>query len=466
MDVITLARIQFAVTVAFHFIFPSITIGLALLIAITETARWRTKRDLYDRMARFWTGLFAVTFVVGVATGIVMEFQFGTNWARYSKFVGDIFGAPLAAEGVFAFFLESVFLGILLWGRDRVSSGFRTFAAWMVAAGSTLSAFWIIVANSWMQTPAGFEVVGDKAVLTDFWAAVFNPSTLPRYMHTVSSSWAMGGFLMTGIAAWYLLKGRHLGVARMSLRLGLVVAFISSGLMFVTGDTSARQVATTQPAKFAAMQGLYSTTSGAPLTIWSLPPTQDPAKTVEGPEVTISRMLSFMTYGSFTAPVTGLDQFAQDVWPPIAPTFLAYHNMVLLGTLMLILMVFGLWYLWRGRIETKRGWLRLAVISIPVPLIAIQLGWAAAEVGRQPWIVYDLMMTAKGTSTAVSATDILISLGLLVATYAVLLVLWLYLLRREIAHGPAPAPVGSDDPAEAPLMTEPVPALRPSHQAG
>ena len=234
--------------------------------------------------------------------------------------------------------------------------------------------------------------------------------------------------------------------------------------MFVTGDTSARQVATTQPAKFAAMQGLYSTTSGAPLTIWALPPTQDPARAAEGPEVTISRMLSFMTYGSFNAPVTGLDQFAPDVWPPIAPVFLAYHNMVLLGILMLVLMGFGLWYLWRGRIETHRGWLRLAVVAIPVPLLAIQLGWAAAEVGRQPWIVYDLMMTAKATSTVVSATDILISLGLLVTTYAILLVLWLYLLRKEIVHGPAPAPAGSDDPAEAPLLVETLVALRPTPQ--
>ncbi len=384
MDAVLLARIQFAVTVAFHFIFPSITIGLALLIAIAETIRHRTGGEVWDRMSAFWTRLFAVSFVVGVATGIVMEFQFGTNWSRYAKFVGDIFGAPLAAEGVFAFFLESGFLGLLLFGRERVGSRLRTFAAWMVALGSTLSAFWIIVANSWMQTPAGFRIVGDKAVLTDFWAAVFNPSTLPRYLHTVSSSWVMGAFLMTGIAAWFLLHHRHLGVARASLRLGLTVAFIGAALMFVTGDNSARQVANTQQAKFAAMQGLYTTTSGAPLTIWSLPPTQNPADAPEGPAVVVSRMLSFLTYGSFTAPVTGLDQFPQDQWAPIMPTFLAYHNMVLLGTVMLGLMLFGAWYLYRRSIEYHRGWLRLAVLAIPLPMIAIQLGWATAEVGRRP----------------------------------------------------------------------------------
>lgn len=459
MDVVTLARVQFALTVSFHFIFPSITIGLALLIAIAETIRHRTGREVWDRTAVFWTRVFALAFVVGVATGIVMEFQFGTNWSRYSKFVGDIFGAPLAAEGVFAFFLESGFLGILLFGRGRVGSRLRTFAAWMVAAGSTLSAFWIIVANSWMQTPAGFEVIGDKAVLTDFWAAVFNPSTLPRYLHTVASSWVMGAFLMTGIAAWYLLKRRHLGVARSSLRLGLTLAFVGAALMFVTGDNSARQVANTQAAKFAAMQGLYSTTSGAPLTIFALPPTQDPSAAPVGPEIVISRMLSFMTYGSFTAPVTGLDQFPASDWAPVAPTFLAYHNMVLLGTAMLLLMLFGAWYMWRGNIEAHRGWLRLAVLAIPLPLVAIQLGWATAEIGRQPWIVYGLMKTAQATSGVVSATDIVISIGLLVAVYALLAVCWLYLTGREIGHGPAPAPEGvvEDEPllpgrAQAPAL--------------
>ncbi|HEX8938669.1 MAG TPA: cytochrome ubiquinol oxidase subunit I [Candidatus Limnocylindrales bacterium] len=463
MDVVLLARVQFAVTVAFHFIFPSITIGLALLIAIAETIRHRRGAELWDRTAVFWTRVFALAFVVGVATGIVMEFQFGTNWSRYSTFVGDIFGAPLAAEGVLAFFLESGFLGILLFGRGRVGSRLRVFAAWMVAAGSTLSAFWIIVANSWMQTPAGFEVVGGRAVLTDFWAAVFNPSTLPRYLHTVASAWVMGAFLMTGIAAWYLLRRRHLGVARTSLRLGLTVAFVGAALMFVTGDNSARQVANTQPAKFAALQGLYTTTSGAPLTIFALPPTQDPAAAPEGPEIVVSRMLSFMTYGSFTAPVTGLDQFPQDQWAPIAPTFLAYHNMVLLGTAMLLLMLFGAWYLWRGNIEQHRGWLRLAVLAIPLPMLAIQLGWATAEVGRQPWIVYGLMKTAQATSGVVSATDLLISIGLLVAVYALLAACWLYLTLREIAHGPAPAPAGVTE-EESPA-TSPAPGTT-LHRAG
>jgi cytochrome d ubiquinol oxidase subunit I len=350
VDPVLLARIQFALTIAFHFIFPAITIGLGLFIAVVETLRWRTNRELYDRIATFWTRIFALTFAVGVATGIVMEFQFGTNWSRYSTFVGDIFGSPLAAEGVLAFFLESSFLGILLFGRQRIGSTLRWIAAVLVAAGATLSAFWIIVADSWMQTPAGYEVVGDKAVLTDFWAAVFNPSTLPRYYHTVASAWAVGAFLVVGVAAWYLLKGRHRDVAAMTIRIGLVLAFAAAVLMFVTGDGSARQVAATQEAKFAAMQGLYSTTSGAPLVIFSLPPAQDPTAAVTGPELVITRLLSFLAFGNFEAAIKGLEAFPASDWPPVAATFLAYHNMVVLGTLMLLVMLGGVWAWWRGRL--------------------------------------------------------------------------------------------------------------------
>lgn len=437
MDVILLARIQFAMTVMFHFIFPALSIGLALLVAITEIVRWRTRSEIHDRMAVFWTKLLALTFVVGVATGIVMEFQFGTNWSAYSRFVGDIFGAPLAAEGVFAFFLESAFLGVLVFGRHRVSSGTRALAAVLVAFGSAMSGFWIIVANSWMQTPAGYTIVDGRAQLTDFWAAVFNPSTLQRFSHTIVSSWVAGSFLMVGVAAFYLLRGRHLEFARKSLKLGLVVALVSSGLMFLTGDMSARQVALTQPAKFAAMQGLYSTAEGAPLVIWSLPPTQDPANAVQGPEIVVTRLLSFLSFGSFQAPIAGLQEFPRADWPPVAVTFLSYHNMVVIGTLMLVFMLAGLYLLWRRTIETSRHWLWAAVLAIPLPHLAIQLGWAAAEVGRQPWIVYGVMRTSDGVSPVVSAAEILFSIILFGSVYALLFVLWIYLMRKEILHGPA-----------------------------
>jgi cytochrome d ubiquinol oxidase subunit I len=256
---------------------------------------------------------------------------------------------------------------------------------------------------------------------------------------------------MTGIAAWYLLRGRHADVARRSIALGLVVAFIGSGLMFATGDRHARQVAETQGAKFAAMQGLYSTTTGAPLVLWALPPAQDPSQAVEGPEIQVTRLLSFLTAGSFQAPIQGLEQFPQAEWPPIAATFLGYHNMVLLGTLMLVLMAAGLWLLWRGRIATSRRWLWLAVLAVPIPHLAIQLGWFTAEVGRQPWIVYGVMRTEAGVSTAVSATDLVISIGLFSLVYAALFVLWIYLLRAEIRHGPDPAEAGQGPEAPTPL---------------
>jgi cytochrome d ubiquinol oxidase subunit I len=441
MSPIDLARAQFAFTAAFHFIFPAVTIGLGLIVALAETIRWRTRSEVWDRLARFWTRIFALTFAVGVATGIVMEFQFGTNWSRYSAFVGDIFGSPLAAEAIFAFFLESTFLGLLLWGGTRIGSTLRWFSAVMVSAGSMLSGLWIIIANSWMQTPAGYEVQGDRAVLTDFWAAAFNASTFPRYMHTIMSSLAVGSFLVVGVAAWYLLRDNHHDVARRSIRLGLVVAIIASAGMFLTGDFSARQVANTQPVKFAAMQGVFDTTAGAPLIIFSLPPSQNgPA---DAPSIVITSMLSWMTHGDVNAVVVGLNEFAKDLWPPITLTFLSYHNMVVLGTLMLVAMGLGVLSWLRGRLEVSRTWLLLAVIATPAPLIATELGWATAEVGRQPWIVYNLMRTADGVSPVVGAVDVAISLVLFVGAYIALAVLWLYLLRRAVAAGPLPATEGA-----------------------
>jgi cytochrome bd ubiquinol oxidase subunit I len=435
MDVVWLARLQFSLTVMFHFLFPPITIGLAFLVLLLETARWRTAQEVYRRASDFWLGLFTVTFVVGVATGIVMEFEFGTNWATYSRFVGDIFGAPLAAEGVFAFFLESGFLGLLILGRKRISSFVRWFASLMVALGTTLSAFWIIVANSWMQTPAGFRLANGRAEMTDFAAAVFSPSTMPRYLHTIAAAWTMGAFLMAGIAAWYYLKGRGSDVARVSLKLGTVLAVVACLLNFATGDHHAKQVARTQAAKFAAMEGLYTTGQGAPLILFSLPPTQTGRRAA--PELTITNLTSFLAFGNFQAPVKGLEEFPREDWPPVAVTFLSFHNMVILGNLMLLVALIGLVLLWRGRIEQARWWQRLMVWSIPLPMIAIQLGWMTAEVGRQPWIVYGLMRTRDAVSKVVGAPQLLFSIVLFGAIYAVLGVLWLYLLRREIIHGPA-----------------------------
>ncbi len=437
MDPTTLARVQFAMTIMFHFLFPAITIGLGLIVAIFETLRWRTRDPLWDRTALFWTRIFAVTFVMGVATGIVMEFQFGTNWARYSAFVGDVFGAPLAAEGVFAFFLESTFLGVLLFGRALVSSTVRWLAAVLVALGSALSAFWIIVADSWMQTPAGYVVTDGRARLTDFWAAILNLSTLTRFSHTVVSTWVMGGFLVLGVSAFYLLSHRHRDVALASIRVALAVAFVGTLLIFVTGDRGARQVAVTQEAKFAAMQGVYTTTAGAPLVIWSLPPAQDPADASQAPEIVVTRLLSFLAFGNVAAPVRGLSEFPTIDWPPVALTFLAYHNMVAIGTLLLVEMLAAALLVRRGTLETHRTWLRVLMWSTPLPMLAIQLGWMTAEVGRQPWLVYGVFRTPDGVSDNVATSDLVLSIALFAVAYVVIAWLWVRLFLAEVRRGPA-----------------------------
>jgi cytochrome d ubiquinol oxidase subunit I len=458
VDVVELSRIQFALTISFHFIFPSITIGLAGLIAIVETMRWRTRRDVYDRLSVFLTKLFAVTFVIGVVSGIVMEFQFGTNWSTFSGFVGDIFGAPLAAEGIFAFFLESAFVGIVLFGRNRVGSTVRWIAGLLVCLGTTLSAFWILVANSWMQTPAGFKIVTDangvsKAQMTDFWQATFNPSTLPRVFHTLAACWVVGAFFLMGISAWYILRHRSSDVTSIALRLAVVIAFFGSGLMFVSGDLQTREVQANQPLKFAAMEGVFTTSNGVALDIIGLPPSQTGPAAI--PPIAIPFGLSAMSDLDPNGQIKGLDQQPdKSLWPPVGLTWMSFHLMVGLGAMMMLLMLFGAYFWWRRSLESQAWWLRFAVLAIPLPIIAVELGWMTAEVGRQPWIVQGLMMTTKGVSPGVSATDVGISLVAILLVYALLFFLWIYALTKEIGRGPEAAPSGPEvvaAPVVAPL---------------
>jgi cytochrome d ubiquinol oxidase subunit I len=440
VDVVELDRLQFALTISFHFVFPAVTIGLAGLIAIVETLRWWTRRDVYDRLSVFLTKLFAVTFVIGVVSGIVMEFQFGTNWSRFSGFVGDILGVPLAAEGISAFFLESAFVGIVLFGRDRVSSTVRWIAGLLVFAGTTLSAFWILVANSWMQTPDGFKLVTgangvQKVQLVDFFKAVFNPSTLPRFFHTVTACWVVGAFFLMGISAWYVLRGRGSDVTSFALRLSVVVAFLGAAGMFATGDLQTREVQANQPLKFAAMEGVCNTSKGVGLALIGMPPSQNCSST--GTSVEIPYGLSLMSDLDPNGTIKGLDQQPdQSLWPPVAETFMSFHLMVGLGVVMMLLMLVGVFFLWRRSIEKHRWWLWLAVIAIPAPIIATELGWMTAEVGRQPWIVQGLMMVSAGTSPAVSATDVSVSLVAILLLYALLFFLWIYALTKEIRRGP------------------------------
>ncbi|MHB9024657.1 MAG: cytochrome ubiquinol oxidase subunit I [Armatimonadota bacterium] len=444
MDAVLLARIQFALTVGFHFIFPPLTIGLAWLISWLLWRYRATGDDVYRQMSRFWLKLFAITFVIGVATGITMEFQFGMNWANYSRFVGDIFGAPLAAEAVLAFFLESVFVGVLFFGWKRLSRGALWFASLMVAVGSTMSALWIIIANSWMQTPAGFVVRNGRAELTDFWAAAFNPSTLPRFLHTVDAALMTGAFFMLGISAWLLLKERHVDAARRSLVLALVVAFLTSVAELGLGHYHAVQVANTQPVKLAAYEGLFTTQKQAPLLLFGIP---DAEKETVHYAVSVPAGLSLLVGLNPATEVKGLDSAPKSDWPPLLATFIPFHVMVVLGMYFIAFSGLGILLLWWKRLQKNRLFLTAAVWSIPLPFIAANVGWMAAEVGRQPWIVQDLMRTADAISVSVPAEQILASILVFSLIYAILFYTWVRLLRLAVVQGMEPVAV-------APAMAE------------
>lgn len=434
MDALLLARLQFAITIGFHFIFPPISIGLAWMLAIVELLGWRKKDADYVRAGKLFSKLLAVTFATGVATGIVMEFQFGTNWERYSKYVGDIFGAPLAAEGVFAFFLESTFLGLYLFGRGRVSKALHWFSSFMVAVGATFSAFWIIVANSWQQTPAGFAIINGRAELTSFYDAVFNPSTIPRYVHVMIASLIAGAFVMAGVSAYHVLKNPGEAFARKALRVAVIVGAIASLLeLMPSGHWHAQQVAATQPEKFAAIEGLYDTQTQAPLALFGFPTNHPP--TLKAP-IEIPGLLSWMAFGDVNAPVKGLTDFPVEDRPPLWITFVSFHNMVILGMWFIGLMCLSVLLLYKDRLWNQRLVLKALVYSIPLPVIACQLGWVAAEVGRQPWVVYKLMRTADAHSISVTAPEILASLILFTVIYSMLFALWLFLMVKKAKQVP------------------------------
>ncbi|MCU0784520.1 MAG: cytochrome ubiquinol oxidase subunit I [Verrucomicrobia bacterium] len=436
MDVLILSRLQFAATISFHYIYPPLSIGLGVMLVIFEALWLKTQNPLYHQLARFWTKVFALTFAIGVATGIVMEFEFGTNWATYSRYVGDVFGSALAAEGIFAFFLESGFLAILLFGWNKVGRKLHFFATCMVCLGAHFSAIWIVVANSWMQTPAGYHIVqnasGPRAEITDFWAMVFNPSSMDRLLHTLCGCWQAGAFLVVSVSAWYLLKERHVNFARTALKAGLTFGLATSLLQLISGHTSAQGVAKNQPAKLAAFEGLYETTAHAPLTLFGWVDEQN--EKVIGPA--IPGMLSFLAHNDASKPVTGLRETPPENRPPVNWTFQFYHGMVAIGFGLILLAGLGFLYFWEGSLFEKRWMLWLLVFSVLGPQLANQLGWFAAEVGRQPWIVYGLMRTSEGLSAVVKAEAVLGSLILFTLIYLLLFAVFVYLLNDKIQHGP------------------------------
>lgn len=437
MDALTLARFQFALTIMFHYIFPILSIGLSVVMVIMEAFYLKTNQQTYLRMSQFWTKVFALTFAIGVATGIVMEFEFGTNWATYSRYVGDVFGSALAAEGVFAFFLESGFLAVVIFGWNRVGKKMHFFSTCMVCLGAHFSAIWIVVANSWMQTPAGFHIVGEglqaRAEIIHFWEMVFNPSSMIRLSHVILGCWLAGAFLVISISAYYLLKRRHMQFARRSMCMGLWVALISSLLQAVSGDQSGRVVAKYQPSKLAALEALYHTQSGVPLTIYGI---VNPQEEKLDYAIQIPKMLSFLSFGSFEAEIKGLDQIPKDDWPNVPALFNVYRIMLLMWGSMLGLTIIGLYLWYRKRLERHPWILRLMVLSVIFPQIANQTGWYCAESGRYPWIVYGLLRISEGLSKSVTANQILASIIMFSVIYLILFFLFLYLLNEKIKHGP------------------------------
>ncbi len=440
MDVEMLSRMQFAFTIMFHYLFPPLTIGLAWLMVIMEGMYLKTHDITYEEAARFWTKIFAVNFALGVASGIVMEFQFGTNWAAYSRFVGDVFGSALAAEGIFAFFLESGFLAVLVFGWDLVSARTHFIATLLVAIGATFSAVWIVVANSWQQTPAGYHIVGEgltaRAEITDFWAMVFNPSSVHRLNHVLLGAFIMGGFLVMSIMAYYILKERHVKLARMCFTIALFFSLASSLLILASGHFQARQVAETQPAKLAAFEGHFKTVEGgAPLWLFGWP---DEAAEEVRYGMAIPGGLSFLVHDSFTKPVTALDAFPEEDRPPVVIPFITYHIMVGLGMFMIGLTSLAAFLWWRGTLWNQRWLLWTFVFAVAAPVVSNQFGWVAAEVGRQPWIVYGLLRTSDALSEAVSAQQVAGSIAMFGCIYALLFFVWLYVMNDKIQTGPSP----------------------------
>jgi cytochrome d ubiquinol oxidase subunit I len=437
MDVEILARIQFAFTIMFHYIYPQLSIGLGLVLVIIEAIYLKTGNPLYLSAAKFWTKVFALTFALGVSTGIVMEFEFGTNWATYSRYVGDVFGSALAAEGVFAFFLESGFLALLLFGWDRVGKKLHFFATCMVALGAHFSAIWIIVANSWMQTPAGYHIVGEgitaRAEINDFWAMVFNPSSMDRLAHSVIGAWLSGAFLVVSVAAFYMLRGRHVAFANASMKVALGIALVAVPLQAISGDSSGKVVAKHQPMKLAAMEGLFKTEKHAPLTIFGIP---DASKEKIDYQLAIPGMLSYLSFGNFNAEVKGLEQVPKSDWPRVIVVFTVFRLMLAMWGAMLLCTILGAYYWFKGILDRKVWVLRLMTVSVLFPQIANQAGWMVAEMGRYPWIVYGHLRISEGLSKSVTANQILGSIIMFGIVYFFLFLLFVYILNEKISHGP------------------------------
>ena len=433
---LALHRLHFAFTVTYHYLFPQLTMGLALLIVILKTIALRTGNEHYNRATRFWAKIFAISFAMGVVTGIPMEFQFGTNWARFSRAAGGVIGQTLAMEGTFAFFLESSFLGLFLFGEKRLGPKGHWWAAFLVFLGSWLSGFFIIATDAWMQHPTGYRIgPNGEIVLDSFWDLLLNPWTLWQYPHNMIGAVVTGCFVMASVGAFYLLSRKHEEYGRTFVRLGVTVGFIASVLMlFPTGDGQGKNIAKYQPATLAAMEGLFETTEGAPIALIGQPDIEK--RKLDNP-LLVPRALSFITYLRWKAEVKGLDAYPPSEWPDNVPLlYYSYHIMVGLGTIFIAVTAICFWKLRKDSLFASRPLLWILAASLPFPFISNTAGWITAEVGRQPWVIYGLMRTSDGASVNVSAGNALFTLIGFMGVYTVLSILFLFLMHREIDHGP------------------------------
>ncbi|MGJ7920315.1 cytochrome ubiquinol oxidase subunit I [Neobacillus sp. LXY-4] len=434
-EVLLLSRIQFAITVLYHFLFVPLTIGLVILVAVMETRYAKTLNPMYRRMADFWGKLFTINFVLGIVTGITMEFQFGTNWAEYSKYMGDIFGSPLAIEALVAFFLESTFIGIWIFGKDKISPKLRAASMWMVALGTNISALWIITANGFMQNPVGYVIRNGRAELNDFTALITNPYAWHMFTHTVVGSYIVGSFFVMAISAYHLLRKNEVPFFKKSFKFALIMAVIATTATPLLGHESGTYAAEVQPAKAAAFEAVWESEKGAPFHLIQIP---DPANETNKVElISIPKIGSFMYTNSFDGEITGLKDIPADERPNVSLVFYSFRLMVALGIYFMIITWIGAYLFKKGKLENSKRYLKIMFYSMLLPYVAINAGWTVAEVGRQPWVVYGLMKTEEAVSP-IALSQVIFSIGGLVLFYTILIIADVYLLKKYAKKGPAP----------------------------
>jgi cytochrome d ubiquinol oxidase subunit I len=434
MDVADLSRLQFALTSMFHWIFVPLTLGLSLMTAYMETRYVMSGDEMYLRMTKFWGKLFLINFALGVVTGITMEFQFGMNWAEYSKYVGDIFGAPLAIEATMAFFLESVFIGVWIFGWDKVSKKAHAVSIWLVAVATNLSALWILLANGWMQHPVGYVIRNDRAEMVDFGALLTNPYGWLKFGHTLTSGYVVAAFFVMGVSAYHILKKNQAEFFHRSFRIAAIFGLASTIAVAVIGDFHAVEVARTQPTKFAAMEALWDTQKNVGYNLFIIPDTEKECNVFEGP--CVPNLLSYLAFHTADAEIRGLKAFPREERPPVLPTFWSFRFMLALGFAMLLLSIMAVIYAQRGTLEIHPLFLKIMLFAIPLPYIAGQLGWIVAEVGRQPWIVYGVLKTTHGVSQSISTLQVYASLLGFTLLYGGLGLIDIYLLSKFAKKGP------------------------------